>query len=312
MMLSVVIPIFNERNNLQPLKARFEALFSGPLASLDWELILVNDGSRDGSLEIMREIHRSNPRFKVLNLSRNFGHQIAITAGIEHAAGEAVVVMDGDLQDPPEVIVDMWAAFERGVDVAYGQRITRKGESWFKLFSASMFYRLLQGVSRIRIPVDTGDFRLMSRRAVKAFLELRESHRFVRGLVSWIGFSQEPVPYHRDERTAGETKYPLVKMLKFAWDGVTSFSSLPLKMATWLGGFTILVALAFGMYTLYHFFFNPTVLVKGWSSIVMLQLLLGGVQLLMLGVLGEYLGRISDEVKGRPLYLVDSFEDEAP
>jgi len=305
--LSIVIPLFNERNILPTLQDRLVRVFEGQLHDLVWEVILVNDGSLDGTLEASLEIHRVDPRFRVLDLSRNFGHQIAITAGMEHTQGRAVVVMDGDLQDPPEVIPAMWQRFVEGVDVAYGQRRQREGESWFKLATASLFYRLLQRVARVHIPVDTGDFRLMSRRAVKAFLSCRESHRFVRGLVSWVGFRQEAVLYDREERLSGETKYPVMKMVKFAWDGVTSFSTLPLRLASWIGSMTVLAAIVYGMRVFWLYLFHPEELVKGWSSIILILLILGGVQLLLLGVIGEYIGRISDEIKGRPLYLVNHY-----
>ena len=310
--LSLVIPVFNESANLQPLRDRVEKLFKEKLPNLDWELIWVNDGSRDNSLALMLEIHRENPRIKILNLSRNFGHQIAITAGMEYAKGRAVAVLDGDLQDPPEVVEAMWHSFCRGVDVAYGQRRQRQGENWFKLWTASAFYRLLQKVARIHIPVDTGDFRLMSRRAVEAFLQCRESHRFVRGLVSWVGYRQEAVLYDREERFSGSTKYPFTKMLAFAWDGITSFSTLPLKMATWVGSLTIVFGLLYSCKVFYLYCFEPEELVKGWSSIIIILLVLGGAQLLMLGMIGEYLGRISDEIKHRPLYLVDRYYQDSP
>jgi glycosyltransferase involved in cell wall biosynthesis len=315
MNLSIVIPIFNEQTNLSPLRDRLEMLFIEQLPGLEHEVIFVNDGSRDNSLQIMLDIHLDNPNFKVLNLSRNFGHQLAITAGMEHAKGEAVVVMDGDLQDPPEVIVQMWQSFQQGVDVAYGQRNRRDGESWFKLITANFFYRLLQKVARIHIPVDTGDFRLMSRRAVDALLQCRESHRFVRGLVSWVGYRQEPVMYDREERFSGQSKYPLTKMLAFAWDGITSFSTLPLKLATWMGSLTVMAGLIYGIRVMYLYSFFPEELVRGWSSLVLILLILGGAQLLMLGMLGEYIGRISDEIKKRPLYLIDRYyqhHDEPP
>jgi dolichol-phosphate mannosyltransferase len=305
--LSIIIPIFNEKDNLQPMRERLETLFQQGLKGLEWEVLWVNDGSRDESLKRMLEMHRSNPHFKVLNLSRNFGHQVAITAGMEHAKGKAVVVIDGDLQDPPEIIADMWSAYQRGVDVAYGQRNKRAGESWFKLLTASVFYRLLKKVARVRIPVDTGDFRLMSRRAVDALLQCRESHRFIRGLVSWVGYRQEPVLYDRNERCAGETKYPFTKMLSFAWDGITSFSTLPLKFSTWIGSLTVMFGIAYGLWILFVYWFQPEKLEKGWSSIILLLLIIGGVQLLILGMIGEYLGRISDEIKGRPLYIVDHY-----
>lgn len=305
--LSIIIPIYNEKDNLQPMRERLEKLFAETLKGLQWEVLWVNDGSRDESLKRMLEIHRSNTHFKVLNLSRNFGHQVAITAGMEHAKGKAVVVMDGDLQDPPEVIAEMWSAHQSGVDVAYGQRNKRAGESWFKLVTASVFYRLLQKVARVRIPVDTGDFRMMSRRAVDALLQCRESHRFIRGLVSWVGYRQEPVFYDRNERCAGETKYPFTKMLSFAWDGITSFSTLPLKFATWIGSLTVMFGIGYGLWILFVYCFQPEKLEKGWSSIILLLLIIGGVQLLILGMIGEYLGRISDEIKGRPLYIVDQY-----
>jgi polyisoprenyl-phosphate glycosyltransferase len=305
--LSIVIPLFNESAILPALKERMTRVLEQDFPNLNWEVILVNDGSHDDTLNGLIEIHKTDLRFKILDLSRNFGHQIAITAGMEHAQGEAVVVMDGDLQDPPEVIISMWSRFKDGVDVAYGQRRQREGESWFKLATASLFYRLLQKVARVHIPVDTGDFRLMSRRAVKAFLNCRESHRFVRGLVSWVGFRQESVMYDREERFTGETKYPVLKMIKFAWDGVTSFSILPLRLASWLGSLTVFAALLYGIRVFWLYLFFPEELIKGWSSIILILLTLGGVQLLMLGVIGEYIGRISDEIKGRPLYLVNRY-----
>lgn len=309
--LSLVVPIYNEIGNLNALRERCESMFAQLLPELHWELILVNDGSQDGSLEKMLQIHDENPKIKVLNLSRNFGHQIAITAGMEFSSGEAIAVMDGDLQDPPEVIAEMWRVYkEEGVDVVYGQRRKRDGESYFKLATASFFYRLLKKISKVEIPVDAGDFRLMSRRSVKSFLSCRESHRFVRGLTSWVGYRQKAVFYDREERFSGETKYPLVKMLKFAWDGITSFSNVPLKCATYLGVATLMFSFLYALFVCYCYIFQPEVLVKGWSSTILIILMLGGGQLLMLGVMGEYIGRINDEIKQRPLYLVDRFHDD--
>src|SRR5512139_158714 len=231
--LSVVAPVFNEEAILHELYRRLSAVLDG--AGLDWELVLINDGSRDRSPEIMRELHAADPRVKVVNFARNFGHQVAITAGADYASGQAICIIDADLQDPPEVILDLLAKWREGYEVVYAVRSERKGETWFKEFTAKAFYRIIYKITDINIPMDTGDFRLMDRKVVEALRTMREKHRFMRGMSVWVGFKQTGVHYVRAERFAGTTKYPLKKMLKFALDGITSFSYFPLQLATYIG-----------------------------------------------------------------------------
>ena len=301
-MLSIVTPVFNEAEVIESFYERVRKAMER-LDSMEYELIFVDDGSTDGSYEKLVSIANAYGDVKVIKFSRNFGHQIAITAGIDLAKGDAVVVIDGDLQDPPEVIPEFVAKWREGFEVVYGVRAKRDGESKMKLFTAAAFYRLLHRIIKLDIPVDVGDFRLMSRRVVDSFKELKERDRFVRGLVSWIGFKQTGVHYFRDRRFAGETKFPYRKMIKFALDGITSFSDVPLKMATWLGYFTSLVALLY----LFSVFVQKALgyTVQGWATIMVAMLFLGGVQLISLGIIGEYVGRIFNEVKQRPLYVVD-------
>ncbi|HQY62052.1 MAG: glycosyltransferase family 2 protein [Myxococcales bacterium] len=299
--LSLVLPIFNEAEVLPELRARLTE-FMGQLPA-DTEVIFVDDGSKDDSLRLLRDMARAQPRYKVLSFARNFGHQVAITAGIDYARGEAVVVMDADLQDPPEVVAEMVAKWREGYDVVYGKRRSRAGETWFKLLTARWFYRLFAAMIPIEVPLDTGDFRLMSRRVVVALRELREVHRFVRGMVSWVGFKQTAVLYDRAGRFAGETKYPLRKMLKFAADGITSFSVLPLRLATYAGAIIAVGAVGVAAWAvLAKFVFDATV--PGWTAVTVLVSLLAAVQLLMIGILGEYVGRIYEQVKARPLYVL--------
>jgi polyisoprenyl-phosphate glycosyltransferase len=299
--LSVVAPVFNEEAILHELYRRLSAVLDG--AGLDWELVLINDGSRDRSPEIMRELHAADPRVKVINFARNFGHQVAITAGADYASGEAVAIIDADLQDPPEVLLDLLAKWREGYEVVYAVRSERKGETFFKEFTAKAFYRIIYKITDISIPMDTGDFRLMDRKVVQALRTMREKHRFMRGMSVWVGFKQTGVHYVRAERYAGVTKYPLKKMLKFALDGITSFSYLPLQLATYIGfvaaGLAVLGILATIILRLTgsHAFY-------GQATTLVAVLFLGGVQLISLGIIGEYLGRIYDEVKGRPLYIV--------
>jgi dolichol-phosphate mannosyltransferase len=296
-----VAPVFNEEAILHELYRRLREVLDG--AGLDWELVLINDGSRDRSLEIMRELNAADPRVKVVSFARNFGHQVAITAGADYAQGEAVCIIDADLQDPPEVILDLLAKWREGYEVIYAVRSEREGETWFKEFTAKAFYRIIYRITDINIPMDTGDFRLMDRKVVEALRTMREKHRFMRGMSVWVGFKQTGVYYKRAARFAGETKYPLKKMLKFALDGITSFSYFPLQLATYIGfgaaalavlGIIITVILRL---TGSHAFF-------GQATTLVAVLFLGGVQLISVGIIGEYLGRIYDEVKGRPLYIV--------
>jgi dolichol-phosphate mannosyltransferase len=298
---SLVVPIFNEEETLSELARRVTLL----LDALDGpaEVVLVDDGSSDRSYDLMVAARETDPRFKVLRLSRNFGHQIAITAGMDVAAGNAVIVMDADLQDPPEVVLEMAARWREGFDVIYGVREERPGETRFKKATASAFYRLLRRISNIDVPLDVGDFRLVDRRALEAFKSMRETNRYVRGMFSWIGFRQVGVTFQRDERFAGDTKYPLTKMLKFATDGVVSFSAAPLRLALNLGFAVSALSFALGVLAvilkLAGFYSIP-----GLASIAVFVAFLGGIQLLVLGLMGEYIARIHDEVKDRPLYLV--------
>lgn len=299
--LSVVAPVFNEEAILHELYRRLTAVLDG--AGLDWELVLVNDGSRDRSLEIMRELHAADGRVKVVNFARNFGHQVAITAGTDYARGQAVVIIDADLQDPPEVILDLLAKWREGYEVVYAIRSERKGETWFKEFTAKAFYRIIYKITDINIPMDTGDFRLMDRKVVEALKTMREKHRFMRGMSVWVGFRQTGVQYVRAERFAGETKYPLKKMLRFALDGITSFSYFPLQLATYIGFVTAAISVV-GIIATIILRLTGSHAFYGQATTLVAVLFLGGVQLISLGIIGEYLGRIYDEAKGRPLYIV--------
>jgi polyisoprenyl-phosphate glycosyltransferase len=309
--LSLVLPVYNEQAIIPELDRRLRALLAdadgaGGGVGEAWEVIFVNDGSRDQSLSMLRELAAAEPRYKVLSLSRNFGHQMAITAGLDHAEGEAVVVMDADLQDPPEVIRQMLARWREGFDVVYAVRSRRHGETAFKRITAALYYRLLRAMlGGASIPIDAGDFRLMSRAVVLTLRALREQHRFVRGLVWWAGFRQTAVTYERPARFAGETKYPFRKMLRFAIDGITSFSTIPLRMAIWFGLLAGVTAMAGGVWALWEKLFG-TGTVKGWTTIMILVGLGSSAQLLMTGILGEYVGRIYEEVKRRPLYVVEA------
>ena len=298
---TIVVPMFNEAETIPEMHRRMSAMLDG----LDGpsELILVNDGSRDNSLELLRGIAARDARVKVLSFSRNFGHQMAITAGIDYARGDAVVVIDADLQDPPEVIPQLAAAWRAGAELVYAVRAERKGETWFKKTTAALFYRLIASVTELKIPADSGDFRLMDRKVVEALKQVREHHRFMRGLSVWVGFKQAAVTYVRNERFAGETKYPLKKMVRFAADGITSFSYVPLQLATTAGfvfaGLALVaIPVVAGLRLIGSDFFY------GQATTLISVLILGGIQLIFLGILGEYLGRIYDEVKQRPLYIV--------
>ncbi|MCL2726312.1 MAG: glycosyltransferase family 2 protein [Polyangiaceae bacterium] len=298
--LSLVIPIYNEEKVLPRLDVRLRELL-GALA-MNAEVIFVDDGSKDRSLEFLRGMAAREPRYRALSLSRNFGHQRAISCGMDASRGRAVVVMDADLQDPPEIIVEMVARWREGFDVVYGRRRSRDGETFFKVVTAKIFYRVFAAMIPIEVPLDTGDFRLMSRRVIVAMRELRETHRFVRGLVAWVGFKQTAVEYDRAARVAGETKYPFSKMLAFAIDGIASFSILPLRAATYIGLLVGFASVLYAIIAVISYLAGHTV--PGWTTTVVLVSFLFSVQLLMTGVLGEYVGRIYEQVKERPLYVV--------
>jgi len=298
--LSVVIPVFNEEETLPELDRRLHAFFAQ--LGETWEVVFVDDGSRDASARLLQEMAEKEPRYRVISFSRNFGHQIAITAGMDRAEGEAVVVMDADLQDPPEVVRDMLARWREGYDVVYAVRERRLGETWFKRASASLFYRIFRALLGFDVAIDAGDFRLMSRPVILTLRSLRERHRFIRGLVGWVGFRQASVRYTRQVRYAGVTKYPLSKMVRFAFDGIASFSTFPLRMATLLGVFAGLLAMGLGLWAFYVKLRGVSV--PGWTTIMILVALGSSVQLLVIGILGAYVGRIYEEVQHRPLYTV--------
>jgi glycosyltransferase involved in cell wall biosynthesis len=299
--ISIVVPCFNEEEVVRETYRRLAA-FAEQTAKCEFEFIFVDDGSRDATRRHIVQMAQEDPRVKLLGFARNFGHQVAVTAGIDSAGGDAVVVIDADLQDPPEIILQMIAKWREGYDVVYGARTDRPGESFFKLASARWFYRMLRKLSDVPIPLDAGDFRLLSRRVVEVFRAMPERDRFVRGMVSWIGFRQIALPYRRAERFAGSTKYPLSKMLRFALDGILSFSTRPLQVAIGLGFFAAGLALVGIGYALVLRLFT-SVWIEGWTALIIAVLFLGGVQLIC--ILGEYIGRIYGEVKRRPLYVVD-------
>jgi glycosyltransferase involved in cell wall biosynthesis len=298
---SVIAPIFNEIGNLSEFYRRVRDTLDKSEGT--WELLMVDDGSTDGSTEEIRNLAAQDDRVKPVIFARNFGHQIAVTAGLDYAKGHAVVIIDTDLQDPPEVILDLISKWKEGYEVVFAQRSEREGETWFKLLTASIFYRLIYRITDVKIPMDTGDFRLMDRKVVDIMTQMRERHRFLRGMSSWVGFKQTGVTYKRAARYSGETKYPFKKMLKFASDAITSFSYFPLQMAMYLGFLTagvsiiaIPIVIIMRMVGLHAFIGQATTLIA--------VLFLGGVQLISLGILGEYIGRLYDEAKGRPLYIV--------
>ena len=297
---SIVAPVFNEFETLPVFYQRIVEVMEEVGDS--FELVLVDDGSRDGSYQVMRELHERDPRVRCVEFSRNFGHQIAISAGLDHAKGRCVVIIDSDLQDPPEVIPKMIARWKEGAEVVYAQRVKRTGETRFKLITASAFYRLITRITAVDIPRDTGDFRLLDRTVVDALVAMREHHRFMRGLSAWVGFRQEAIHYERQERYAGETKYPLVKMVRFSLDAITGFSYAPLQLATSLGFLLAGVSLFGIVVAVLLRIVNHAIV--GQATTLILVLLMGGIQLIFLGVLGEYLGRIYDEVRARPLYIV--------
>ena len=301
-LLSLVVPCFNEQEVIQATNKELIAVLDS--LPLRFEIIYVDDGSTDLTSNVLRELAARDERIRIICLSRNFGHQMAITAGLEYASGDAVVVIDADLQDPPEVIVDFVNKRMEGYDIVYGIRTERDGESALKRCTAKLFYRVISRLSDTNLPLDAGDFRLMNRRVVDALLSMPERDRFVRGMVSWLGFSQAAVPYRRAPRFAGKTKYPLRKMLRFAADGIASFSIVPLRVAAWLGFFASGLSLLGIIVVLLERYLHVLGLVRGWSSTVIAILFMSGIQLMCLGIIGEYVGRIYGEAKRRPLYVV--------
>jgi glycosyltransferase involved in cell wall biosynthesis len=308
---SIIAPIYNEEESLPELHRRVSEVMDR--THEEWELILVNDGSQDKSAEIIRELAGKDKRVRPVMFARNFGHQIAVTAGLDYSRGEAVVIIDADLQDPPEVILELIDKWREGFEVVYAVRSEREGETWFKKFTASIFYRLIYRITDVKIPLDTGDFRLLDRKVVKVMNNMREHHRFLRGMSSWVGFRQIGVNYRRGLRFAGETKYPFRKMLKLAINAITGFSYFPLQMATYIGFLSAGLAIIAIPVVIILRAINPQMFF-GQASTLIAVLFLGGVQLISLGILGEYIGRVYDETKGRPLYVVseapEDFETE--
>lgn len=298
---SIVIPVYNEQEVIHETYRRLTEVMRSTKEA--YELLFVNDGSRDRTAEIIKEYSEQDPAVVLLDFARNFGHQIAITAGMDYARGEAVVVIDADLQDPPELILEMIEKWKQGFDVVYAKRTKRKGETYFKKQTAAMFYRFLRAMTDIDIPLDTGDFRLLDRKVCNQMNSIQEKNRFVRGLVSWVGFKQIAVEYERDERLAGESKYPLKKMLKLSMDGITSFSYKPLKLASYAGVTLSGIGFIYLLVVLYLKLFTDST-ITGWSSLIVIQLFFSGIILIILGMIGEYIGRIYDETKNRPLYIV--------
>jgi len=299
---SIIAPIYNETQTLTELYKRVKEVMDS--TGEGWELLLVDDGSVDGSTDIIRQLAADDPRVRPVIFARNFGHQLAVTAGLDYSRGEAVVIIDADLQDPPEVILDLIAKWREGFEVVYAIRAEREGENWFKLWTASVFYRLIYRITDVKIPLDTGDFRLLDRKVVNVISQMRERHRFLRGMSVWVGFKQTGVNYRRAARYAGETKYPFRKMFKFAWDAVTSFSYLPLQVATYLGFFSAGLSILAIPFVAAMRITGSQEAFAGQATTLIAVLFLGGVQLISLGILGEYVGRLYDEAKGRPLYIV--------
>ena len=304
---SVIAPVYNETGSIGEFYKAVEIVMSD--LKEPWELILVDDGSSDGSTDKIRDLAAKDEHVKPVIFARNFGHQIAVTAGLDYSRGDAVIIIDADLQDPPEVMLDLIAKWKEGYEVVYAVRRKREGESWFKLATASLFYRLIYRITDVKIPLDTGDFRLLDRKIVNIMGQMRERHRFLRGMAAWVGFKQVGVDYDRKERFAGQTKYPFSKMLKLALNAITSFSYFPLQVATYLGFISAGISiLAIPIVAYLRLALHEALL--GQATTLIAVLFLGGVQLITLGILGEYIGRIYDEAKGRPLYIVSEAPDQ--
>ncbi|MFN8238508.1 MAG: glycosyltransferase family 2 protein [Chitinophagales bacterium] len=299
--ISVVVPVYNEENNLAVLLDRIVNTVTS--ISNDYEIIFINDGSKDNSLAVIKKFAESNRQIRYIDFSKNFGHQLAVFAGLENATGDAIVIIDADLQDPPELITDLYSKMKEGYDVVFAQREHREGESWHKLITAKLFYRFINRLSEVKIPLDTGDYRIISKKIKDIIVAMPERNKFLRGQIAWAGFNQTSIAYKRDERYSGNTNYSYPKMFAFAFDGITAFSNLPLRLATYLGFVVSLISFFVILYTLYQKYVNNNT-VQGWSSLMISVLFLGGVQLICLGIIGEYLSRIMDNVKQRPLYIV--------
>ncbi len=306
--LSIVVPVYNEEKNIRLM---YDRLVSSILKiTSNFEIIYVNDGSKDNSFLELVKLSNEDERVKYINFSRNFGHQIAVTAGLDYSKGAAVVIIDGDLQDPPEVIPEMYAKHKEGFEVVYGQRLKRKGDNFFKKITAKYFYRILKKITSINIPLDTGDFRLIDQKIVKDLKNMPEQNKFLRGQIAWLGYRQTSVCFERDERKFGETGYPFSKMLKFALDGITGFSDVPLQFVTKTGIFISFISFLVILYAIFsHFILERTI--TGWTSLIISSMFIGGVQLISVGIIGEYISRINKNVQNRPLYIVSETNIEA-
>jgi polyisoprenyl-phosphate glycosyltransferase len=301
-MLSIIIPVYNEEQNIGLLYSRL--LSSLEKITSDFEILWVNDNSSDQTLPLIKKLAREDARNRFISMSRNFGHQRAITAGIDKCRGTAAVIMDGDLQDPPELIPELWARYQEGFKVVYAQRRERKGESWFKKQTASWFYKILKKTANVEIPLNTGDYRLIDRRIIDHLKEMPEQDKFIRGQIAWIGFKQTSVMYDRDERASGSSKFSIFKMLHFALDGITAFSNYPLRIVTLMGFAVSFIAFLIILYALYSKFILDEVL-SGWTSLIISTMFLGGIQLISIGIIGQYISRINSDVRKRPLYIVE-------
>jgi dolichol-phosphate mannosyltransferase len=301
MLLSVLIPVYNEENNLDPLYRRIKSTVEK--LDLDHELLFVNDGSKDGSIEIIKQLQNADPSVKYIDFSRNFGQQIALSAAIDHCKGDAAVIIDADLQDPPELIEDLVAEWRRGYQVVSARRLKREGETLFKTFTAKLFYRIMKRMTKIEIPLDTGDFRLIDRKIINVLKDMPEPNKFLRGQIAWVGYNQTQVTYERAERVGGESGYTFRKMLNFALDGITAFSDTPLKIVSMFGLLASVFAFIMIIYALVaNLILHETV--RGWTSLMIAVLFIGGIQMVAIGVIGEYLSRINDSVRDRPLYVI--------
>ncbi|MDR3120201.1 MAG: glycosyltransferase family 2 protein [Clostridiales bacterium] len=303
---SVVVPVYNEEEVILETCKRLRDVMDA--SGADYEILLVNDGSRDATASLAAEVCRADPRFKLISFSRNFGHQIAISAGMDYAEGDAIVVIDADLQDPPAVILEMLKKWREGYEVVYGKRISHEGISLFKKLTSRLFYRFLNRMTEVNMPVDVGDFRLIDRKVCDALKLVNERNRYIRGLISWLGFRSASVGFVREKRFAGETKYPLRKMIRFALDAITSFSYKPLKLASYMGLLISFFSFAYLLVVIWQRVFTDTT-IEGWASSLAVSLFFNGIILIILGIVGEYIGRIYDEVKGRPLYVVSRTEN---
>lgn len=300
--ISIVVPIYNEALNINLLYERLTKVLLN--MGVSYELIFVNDGSKDNSIDLLKALASQHQEVKYIDLSRNFGHQIAVSAGLDKTIGKRVVIIDADLQDPPELIADLYTKMNEGYEVVYAKRKRRKGESFLKLLTAKLFYRILSNITSIHIPVDTGDFRLMDSKVVEALRQMPESHKFLRGQISWVGYRQTFIEYERDERHAGKTGYTYRKMFRFALDGITAFSNFPIKLVTVMGFLVSTIAFLMIIYTFYVKYFTNQDVERGWASLMVGILFLGGVQLISIGILGEYISRINTDVRKRPLYFI--------